>query len=67
MAIFNKYNNMLLLDGFQMGQIQLIRHLNAKSAICHLIRRKYLRNMKNMPHIEGKAVAGNNNNTLQES
>ena len=52
---------------FRWVNYQLIHHLNAKSVICHLIRRKYLRNMKNMPHIEGKVVAGNNNDTLQES
>ena len=52
---------------FRWVNYQLIQHLNAKSVICHLIRRKYLRNMKNMPHIEGKVVAGNNNDTLQES
>jgi hypothetical protein len=50
---------------FRWVKYRLIDHLNVKSAICHLVRRKFLRNMKNMPHIEGKAVAGSNNDTLQ--
>jgi uncharacterized Zn-finger protein len=50
-----------------MGQLSTNTPFKCEECDMSFSSQKVLEEHKNMPHIEGKAVAGNNNDTLQES